>query len=204
MLEAIQHQRILYAQLNSLHKLEIRYVTIFRKNIINFENRISFLAFFWWQSSKIIIISIVEEIVKNHDHIMKNDYSEIFTNDSDIENKIEVFAMTIFISIKKKTSIMMKKRQTYVESFTEETVYFEKLIKLKLTLNIVDAQQSSIIIFIDSQTAIRAIKSSKQQFDQFILQRIITKLKHLKTLNKTVHIHWISTHIEVSENETVD
>ena len=112
--------------------------------------------------------------------------------------------MTIFISIKKETSIMMKKRQTYVEFFAEKTVYFEKFIKLKLTLNITDAQQFSIIIFIDSQTTIKAIKSSRQQFDQFILQRIITKLKHLKILNKTVHIHWISTHIKVSENETVD
>ena len=204
MLEATQHQRTLYAQLSSLHKLEIRYVTIFKKNIINFENRIPFSALLWWQSSKIIIVSIVEKIVKNHDHIMKDDYSAIFTNDSDIENKIEIFAITIFISIKRKTSIMMKKRQTYVESFTEETVYFEKLIELKLTLNIIDAQQFSIVIFINSQAAIRAIRFSRQQFDQFILQRIVTKLKHLKILNKTVHIHWISAHIEVSGNETVD
>ena len=204
MLETTQHQRTLYAQLNSLHKLEIRYVTIFKKNIINFENRIPFSALFWWQSSKIIIVSIVEKVVKNHDHIMKDDYSAIFTNDSDIKNKIKIFAITIFISIKKETSIMMKKKQAYVEFFTEKTVYFEKFIELKLTLNIADAQQFSIVIFIDSQTAIKAIRFSRQQFDQFILQRIITKLKHLKTLNKTVHIHWISAHIEVSENETVD
>ena len=131
MLEATQHQRILYAQLSSLHKFEIKYVTIFRKNIINFENRISFSEFFWWQSSKIIIVSIVEEIVKNHDHIMKNDYLAIFTNDSDIENKIKIFAMTIFISIKRETSIVMKKKQTYVEFFTKETIYFEKLIELE-------------------------------------------------------------------------
>ena len=151
MLETIQHQRILYAQLNSLHKLEIRYITIFRKNIINFENRISFSAFFWWQSSKIIIISIVEEIVETHDRIMKDNYSAIFTNDSDIKNKIKIFAMTIFISIKRETSIMMKKRQTYVESFIEETVYSEKFIKFELTFEIADTQQSfSIIIFIDS------------------------------------------------------
>ena len=91
------------------------------------------------------------------------------TNDSDIKNKIEVFAMTIFISIKRKTSIMMEKKQTYVKSFTKETVYFEEFIELKLTFDIVDAQQFSIIIFIDSQTAIKAIKFSKQQFDQFIL-----------------------------------
>ena len=96
---------------------------------------------------------------------MKDDYSAIFTNNSDIENKIKIFAMTIFISIKRETLIMMKKRQTYVEFFTKETVYFEKFIKLKLILNIIDAQQFSIIIFIDNQTAIRAIKFSKQQFD---------------------------------------
>ena len=97
--------------------------------------------------------------------------------------------MTIFISIKKETSIMMKKRQTYVELFTEETIYFEKFIKFELTLKIADTQQFSIIIFIDSQAAIKIIKFSRQQSDQFILQRIITKLKHLKILNKTVHIH---------------
>ena len=205
MLEATQHQRILYAQLNSLHKFEIRYVTIFRKNIINFENRISFSALLWWQLSKIIIISIVEKVVEIHDRIMKNNYSAIFTNDSDIKNKIKIFAMTIFISIKRKTSIMMKKRQTYVESFTKETIYFEKFIEFELTLKIADIQQSlSIIIFIDSQAAIRIIKFSRQQFDQFILQRIVTKLKHLKILNKTVHIHWISTHMKISDNETID
>ena len=131
MFEATQHQRTLYAQLSSLHKLEIKYVTIFRKNIINFENRISFSAFFWWQSSKIIIVSIVEAVVETHDQIMKNNYSAIFTNDSDIENKIETFAMTIFISIKRETSIVMKKKQTYVEFFTKETIYFEKLIELE-------------------------------------------------------------------------
>ena len=205
MFEAIQHQRILYAQLNSLHKFEIRYVTIFRKNIINFENRILFSAFFWLQSSKIIIVSIVEKVVETHNQIMKNNYSAIFTNDSDIKNKIKIFAMTIFISIKRKTSIMMKKRQTYVKSFTEKTVYSEKFIEFELTLKIADTQQSfSIIIFIDSQAAIKIIKFSRQQFDQFILQRIITKLKHLKILNKIVHIHWISAHIEISENETID
>ena len=204
MLEATQHQRTLYAQLSSLHKFEIKYVTIFRKNIINFENRIAFSTFSWWQSSKIIIVSIVEAIVEIHDQIMKDNYSAIFTNDNDIENKIKIFAMTIFISIKRETSIVMKKRQTYVEFFTEETIYFEKLIELELTLKIADRKQFSIIIFIDSQAAIKVIKFSKQQFDQFILQRIVTKLKHLKILNKTVHIHWISAHIEISENETVD
>ena len=165
MLEATQHQRILYAQLSSLHKLEIKYVTIFKKNIINFENWISFSAFFWCQSSKIIIISIVEKVVETHDRIMKNNYSAIFTNDNDIENKIKIFAMTIFTSIKKEKSIVMKKRQTYVEFFTEKTVYFEKLIKFELTLKLADTQQFSIIIFIDSQATIKVIKFSRQQFD---------------------------------------
>ena len=65
---------------------------------------------------------------------------------------------------------MIKKRQTYVESFTEKTVYFEELIEFELTLKIANTQQSFlIIIFIDSQVAIRIIKFSKQQFDQFIL-----------------------------------
>ena len=100
---------------------------------------------------------------------MKDNYSTIFTNDSDIKNKIKVFAITIFISIKRETSIVIKKKQTYIKIFTEKTVYFEEFIKFKLTLKITDIQQFSIIIFIDSQAAIKVIKFSKQQFDQFIL-----------------------------------
>ena len=91
---------------------------------------------------------------------MKNNYLTIFTNDSDIENKIKIFAMTIFISIKK-TSII-KKKQTYIKSFTKRTIYFEKFIKLELTLKIINTQQFSIIIFIDNQAAIKIIKFSKQ------------------------------------------
>ena len=125
MLEATQHQRTLYVQLSSLHKLEIKYATIFKKNIINFENRISFSAFLWWQSSKIIIILIVEAVVETHNQIMKNNYSTIFTNDSDIENKIKIFAMTIFISIKKETSIMMKKNR-HMLNFSQKKQYISK------------------------------------------------------------------------------
>ena len=109
MLETIQHQRTLYAQLSSLHKFEIRYVTIFKKKHNQFRKSNFFSTLFWWQSSKIIIVSIVEKIVETYDRIMKNNYLTIFTNDSDIKNKIKIFAMTIFISIKRKTSIMMKK-----------------------------------------------------------------------------------------------
>ena len=131
MLETIQHQRILYAQLSSLHKFEITYVTIFRKNIINFENRISFLTFFWWQSSKIIIVSIVEKAIKNHDHIIKDNYSMIFTNNSDIENKIKIFAMTIFISIKK-TSIIMKKKTDICKDFHKRNSILRKTHRTKI------------------------------------------------------------------------
>ena len=46
MLEATQHQRTLYAQLSSLHKFEIKYVTIFRKKHNQFRKSNSFFSKF--------------------------------------------------------------------------------------------------------------------------------------------------------------
>jgi hypothetical protein len=40
----IQHQRSLYAQLSSLHKLETRYVVVFHRDLARFERRILFTA----------------------------------------------------------------------------------------------------------------------------------------------------------------
>lgn len=76
-----------------------------------------------------------------------------------------------------------------MKSFTKETVYSKELINIEFALELTKTQQFSIIIFTNSQAAIRIIKFSKQQFDQFILQRIIMKLDHFKNVNKAMYIH---------------
>jgi hypothetical protein len=95
-----QHQRMLYAQLSFLQKLKIKYAAIFDRDLDQFELKISFFVIFWWKFSIIIIISSTEIAIIIHDQIMqKCNHLIIFTDDIDIDNQIETFAVTIIFSM---------------------------------------------------------------------------------------------------------
>jgi hypothetical protein len=199
-----QHQRMLYAQLSSLQKLKIRYAAIFNKDLDKFELRISFFVILWWKFSIIIIVSSTEIAIVIHDQIMqKCSHLIIFTNDIDIDNQIDVSAVTIIFSTSSMCFIMMNKKQIYLKSFTEITIYSEEIMKLDLVLNVAEnhLRNRLIVIFSNCQIAIRVIQSFKKQFDQYLLQILIRRMKRC---DREIHIHWIFVHVEVSDNETVD
>jgi hypothetical protein len=124
-----QHQRMLYAQLNSLQKLKIKYAAIFNKNLDRFEFKILFFVIFWWKSSIIIIVNSSKIAIIIHDQIMKNcNHLIIFTNEIDIDNQIDALTMTIISSMSNMIFIIMNKKQIYLRSFTKITIYFEELI----------------------------------------------------------------------------
>ncbi len=134
-----QHQRMFYAQLNSLQKLKIRYAAVFNKDLDKFELRIFFSVILKWKSSIIIIASSTKIAIIIHDQIMqKCNHLIIFTNDIDIDNQIETFAMTIIFSMSKMTFIMMNKKQVYLRFIIKITIYFEKIVKFNLVLNVTE------------------------------------------------------------------
>jgi hypothetical protein len=199
-----QHQRMLYAQLSSLQKLKIKYAAIFNKNLDRFEFRISFSMIFWWKSSIIIIVNSTEIAIVTHDQIMKECFHLIiFTNDIDIDNQIETFAITIIFSTSNMLFIMMNKKQTYLKSIIEITIYSEEIIKFDFVLNVAENHFKNrlIVIFSNCQIAIRVIQSLKKQFDQYLLQILIRKMKHC---DREIHILWIFAHVEISNNETIN
>jgi hypothetical protein len=203
-LNQTQHQRMLYAQLSSLQKLKIRYAAIFNKNLDKFELRIFFSVIFWWKSSIIIIVSSTKIAIVTHDQIMKKCFHLIiFTNDIDIDNQIETFAITIIFSTSNMFFIMMNKKQTYLKSIIEITIYSEEIMKLDLVLNVVKNhfRNRLIVIFSNCQIAIRVIQSLKKQFDQYLLQTLIRRMKHC---DREIHIHWIFAHVEISDNEAIN
>ena len=55
-------------------------------------------------------------------------------------------------------------------------------------------------IFTDSQAAIQKMQNVKTSLHEIILQ----DLRDIKTENKTVHISWISSHMQISGNELAD
>jgi hypothetical protein len=98
---------------------------------------------------------------------------------------------------------MMNKKQTYLKSIIEITIYFEKIMKFDFILNVIENHFKNrlIVIFSNCQIAIRVIQSLKKQFDQYLLQILIRRKKHC---NREIHIHWILAHVEISDNEAID
>jgi hypothetical protein len=199
-----QHQRMLYAQLSSLQKLKIKYTAIFNKDLNRFELRILFFVIFWWKFSIIIIVNTAKIAIITHDQIMKKCiYLTIFTNDIDIDNRVEAFAKTMIFLTSNMFFIMMNKKQTYLKSIIKITIYFEKIMKLDLALNIIENHLKNrlIVIFSNCQIAIRVIQNLKKQFNQYLLQILIRRMKHC---DREIHIHWILAHVKISNNEIID
>jgi hypothetical protein len=179
-LNQTQHQRMFYAQLSSLQKLKIKYVAIFNKNLNKFKIKISFSMILWWKSSIIIIVSSIEIAIITHDQIMKAcNHLIIFTNNTNINDQIETFAMTIIFSILNMNLIMINKKQVYLRSITKITIYFEEIVRLDLTLNVIEIHLKNrfIIIFTNCQIVIRVIQCSKKQSDQYLLQTLTRRIE---------------------------
>ena len=167
-----QHQRFFYAQLSFLHKLKRRYVLIFNQNLIFFKHHILFSMILWWNVFQIIIILIAKKIIIIHDILLINDdYFIIYTNNSDIDNKIKTFAIIIIILISNEFFIIINKKQIFLNLFNKFTIYCGKLMKINIILNIIknNSQNKSIIIFINNQIIILAVRKFDHQFDQYIL-----------------------------------
>ncbi len=203
-LNQTQHQRMLYAQLSSLQKSKIRYAAVFNKNLDRFELRILFFVILWWKSSFIIIVNFSNITIITHDQITKKcNHLIIFMNDIEINNQIETSAMIIIFSTSSMFLIMMNKKQIYLRSIIEITIYSEEIMKLDLALNIIKNhfKDCLIVIFTNCQIAIRVIQFLKKQFDQYLLQTLIRRIKFC---DREIHIHWILAHVEIFDNEAID
>ncbi len=203
-LNQTQHQRMLYAQLSSLQKLKIKYAAVFNKDLDRFKLKISFFVTFWWKLSIIIIVSFSEIAIVTHDQIMKEcSHLIIFTNEIDINNQIKASAMKIIFSTSSMFSIMMNKKQVYLKSIIKITIYSEEIMRLDFVLNITENhfKDRLIVIFTNCQVAIRVVQCLKKQFDQYLLQTLTRRIEHC---DREIHIHWISIHVEIFDNETVD
>ena len=114
---------------------------------------------------RIIIIESTKKITKIHDVIKIRDISlVIYIDNSDMKNEMKASAVTVFISVENRDAIMMNKRQTYLNSFIEHTMYSNELMKLNLILNIVKIyfENTVINIFINNQIIIKIIRFLKQ------------------------------------------
>jgi hypothetical protein len=86
---------------------------------------------------------------------------------------------------------------------TKITIYSRKIVKFDFVLNVIENhfRDRFIVIFTNCQIAIRVIQCFKKQSDQYLLQILTRKIEHC---DREIHIHWISTHVEIFDNEAID
>ena len=102
----------------------------------------------------------------------------IYTDDSDINNKIE--ATTVIIQ----HHVMLK---SFLNTFDCHTIYSEKLQEINLVFNFAITKMlkrqltfNEIVIFIDNQTIIFSCANSTNQSKQILFKKIIAKIDLLK------------------------
>lgn len=197
-----QHRNMMYAELSLLHKLKMRYATVFKRDLALLKVRLPFFVVPWWKPPQIIIARNDEEATVIHDAIITADtHLAIYIDGSDIDGQVRAPAVTLFTSVKVQPPIIADRRQAYLSPLTNYTVYSGELIGLDLAMRIAENQRISVTIFTDNQAAIRAIHSPKHQSGQYMLRDLAQKIINC---GNTVQIHWIPAHVGVSENEAAD
>jgi hypothetical protein len=133
------------------------------------------------------------QLDKNRDNYSRLNNAElqhliIFTNDIDIDNQIETFAVIIIFLMSSMTFIMMNKKQVYLKFIMKITIYFEEIMKLDFDLNVAEnhLRDRLIAIFTNCQTTIRVIQCLKKQSDQYLLQALTRRIEQC---DRKIHIH---------------
>jgi hypothetical protein len=124
-----------------------------------------------------------------HDQIVtQKSYLIIFIDENDINDEINVSIITLFFSNDNSSSMMIERKQVYLSSFMNYTMYSKELIELNLTLKIMKTYLDDhfVIIFVDNQIAIRALFFLKQQSDQYMLKNLVKKFTNSE---KRFHLH---------------
>ena len=158
-----------------------------------------YVAFSWWISFIINIISNKNMIEKTHKTLIENNTKDLFiyTNDNDINDKIETTTMSSNYTIKR-----------YLKSLTFFTIYSRKLYDIILAIKIIIYRIQSIkkrlIICIDNQVSIQTIQLSRINSSQYLIKLIVETINHFRFKNIEIELHWISTHKNISSNELID
>ena len=96
-----------------------------------------------------------------------------------------------------------KIQQKFLGTEAELTVYTAELRELQMALVTAASYQRQIVIFVDSQTAIKAAQNSGRFSGQFLLRQIYAVTRRYNLICR-IGIHWIPVYIGVPGNERAD
>ena len=183
-------------------------ITRFKKKtslkIKNLKQPTSYTVAFWWRLSNIRISKNKKTNKKLHDVMQFNKRKKqllIYIDENDINQKIEIFVVDI------ESNITLK---AFLNRSLCYTVYIAKLKEIDLTLKLTlrrmkkEYLMKKLIILIDNQTAIRSIADLTKRSKSIIIINIICQINRLRSFETEINFQWLSTHIEIKENERAD
>ena len=184
--------------ISSLEKLIKRLERKIKTSIAELEIITSFAASSWWISSKVQLDCNKEAAEKAHKTLIETTNALlIYTDESDINDKIEVAAVSSNQIVK-----------SYLRSSTSFTVYSEELYEMTLIMIMMLQSQESfskqLIVCIDNQAIIRVIEKSEISSDQHLVKYIVYLINELRRKATEVELHWVSAHIDIESNEAAD
>lgn len=161
----------------------------------NLETTTPFIIAPWEAKSMGNILPTDLEALINHERLLAEKPSPVYySHGSGLQNE----ATANFV-----TGARAKK---YVGPLDLYSVYIGGLVGISLTLDLaLDETNSypstSVLIFTDNQSAIKAINNPQGRSGQFLIEEIYTKARKLSLLQA---IHWIPAHVGVPGNEWAD
>ena len=185
--------------ISSLKRLTNKLTKHTKVSIDNFECITLYSTSSWWISSTISIKLNKEAIENAHKaHIHKSNKLFIYIDDNDINDKVEATTISLDQSL-----------QRYLKLLIFFTIYLAKLLSILITLIMIIhrtlAIKEKLVICIDNQAIIQTIINSRINSRQSIIKVIIYKINHIRKLKKVdIKFHWISTHMNIVDNETTN
>lgn len=164
----------------------------------NLETTTPFIIAPWEAKSMGNILPTDLEALINHERLLAEKPSLVYYSDgSGFQNEVGAAAVNFV------TGARVKK---YVGPLDLYSVYIGELVGISLALDLAldetDSYPStSVLIFTDNQSAIKAINNPQGRSGQFLIEEIYTKARKLPLLQA---IHWIPAHVGVPGNEWAD
>lgn len=184
-----------------LETLTNRYKRTSKGLISNIEQILPFTASPWWTPPLIMIHHSKPVAEKAHKRLLnetsrKENQFLICTDGSGINGKIGAAAVgptntwNAFLGLTHLFTVYSK--ELYGISLATK-MSLETLIEPKV-----------VIIYVDSQAAIRTVSSPKNKSGQHIVQQIVSAIDCIRQRGSTVEIHWVPAHIGFHGNEAAD
>ncbi|KAJ5110838.1 zinc knuckle domain protein [Penicillium argentinense] len=160
-----------------------------------------------WQAPPDVFIEDREMAVKTHDHILSKDPSErpliLYTDGSGIEGKIGAAVV-----------VDLEDHHAHSQMGGEETstVYAAELSAIEMALKLIleatepwAAQaRNGLVIFADSQGALKALRQPRMPSGQVYLEECLHLVRQHAANGRQIHLRWIPAHQGVAGNERVD